>query len=81
MKFFRIDCGLKRKEVRKRPQPKRLKTAKKRTEEEGLSANKIVVVMLFLEWSLWDSNPGPIAYEATALTDWAKAPKKNIKAC
>lgn len=30
---------------------------------------------LLREWSLLGSNQGPIAYEATALTDWAKAPK------
>lgn len=32
---------------------------------------------LLREWSLLGSNQGPIAYEATALTDWAKAPKKS----
>lgn len=32
------------------------------------------VCLVRIWWTLWDSNPRPIAYEATALTDCAKCP-------
>ena len=31
-----------------------------------------------LVWALRDSNPGPIDYESTALTNWAKGPKYQM---
>ena len=32
-----------------------------------------------LSWNRRDSNPGPIGYEPSALTNWATVPKKYYK--